>query len=197
MNETANNIMLDLETLSSAPDACIVAIGATAFSIDGSPAAGSVRFYVVVDPKSAQQAGGTIDARTVAWWTQQSDAARSIFSFPRPLPITAALEAFAEFCARFNRPKIWGNGAGFDNVVLRSAYERLNITTPWEWRDDRCYRTLKNMHPDIQFDRSGVAHDALDDAISQARHAERIFSALAKACGEQENEKLLPPNKIF
>ena len=49
------NIMLDIETLSSRPDACVVAIGAATFAHDGERQI----FYTAVAPSS-----GHIDART-------------------------------------------------------------------------------------------------------------------------------------
>jgi hypothetical protein len=183
-SQQSTDIMLDLETLSSAPDACIVSIGATVFSTVGEALAGLDNFKIIVDAKTAQNAGGSIDADTVKWWAQQSEAARAVFSGPRAVHIQVALQLFSEFCRRFDRPKIWGNGASFDNVVLRSAYERIFRSAPWEWRDDRCYRTLKNIRPDVPFERGGTAHDALCDAIDQARHAERIFAAIRGQANE-------------
>lgn len=178
------NIMLDLETLSSRPDACIVAIGATRFSSDGSnldePGRGHrLKFYVAIDPRSAQDAGGRVDASTVQWWLNQSPEARAVFSDASPMPIAEALNRFAEFCSQpYGPPIVWGNGASFDNIVLRQAYERVGLEAPWSYRNERCYRTLKSLRPDIPFEPVGTAHHALDDAIAQARHAERLIAAL-------------------
>lgn len=185
------NIMLDLETLSSSPDACIVAIGAATFSSDGADQDKGFtprqKFYAVVDPQSAQDAGGVITARTVQWWAKQSDAARAVLNDSSAIDIYNAVRRFAGFCLNFAEPKIWGNGAGFDNVVLRQAFERLGLKGPWEFRNDHCYRTLKNLRPDIAFEPYGVAHHALDDAIAQARHAERILAALNRQSTKQES----------
>lgn len=173
-----NNIMLDLETLSSAPDAVIVSIGAVTFRVDGEPTIAEERklFSIIVDGASAQEAGGHIDARTVAWWLQQSDAARASLQASQPTHINVALQSFAHWVSQFEKPTIWGNGAGFDNVILRRAYERSHLITPWGNYQDRCYRTLKNLARHIPISRIGVAHSALDDALSQAVHAEAIFA---------------------
>ena len=74
--------------------------------------------------------------------------------------------------------RVWGNGATFDdatfdNVVLSQAYHRYaNVAKPWGYRDDRCYRTLRALFPEIipMEDPSLVAHNALDAARYQARH---------------------------
>jgi len=176
------NIMLDLETLSSRPDACIVAIGAATFSEDGADQDrvffSRRRFYFAVDPCSAQNAGGGLDARTIQWWAKQSDAARAALNDRSAVSVEEALRRFTLFCELLGDVKVWGNGASFDNVVLRQAYERLGQEAPWSFRNERCYRTLKNLRPDIAFEPFGTAHHALDDAIAQARHAERILAAL-------------------
>ncbi len=72
--------------------------------------------------------------------------------------------------------KIWGNGADFDNVILTSAYKRNDLELPWRYTNNRCYRTLKSLYPEIKLERSGTHHNALDDAISQANHLMSIFS---------------------
>ena len=176
------DIMLDLETLSSQPDAAIVAIGACTFRADGTitpDESARRRFYLIVDAASAQQNGGHISASTVAWWMKQSDRARSIFGEHEARHINIAISEFANFCQEFGRDvRVWGNGASFDNVVLRGAYERIGGRAPWAFFNERCYRTLKNLRPDVLMNRSGVHHNALDDAISQAQHAERIFAAM-------------------
>jgi hypothetical protein len=177
------DIMLDLETLSSAPDGAIIAIGACTFASEGTPLAEHERktFNMIIDAHDAQTAArGSVDARTMQWWVRQSEAARSIFNSPFATPTAIALQQFSAFCADFDGPRIWGNGANFDNVLLRGAYDRMSLKAPWSFRDDRCYRTLKSLRPDIEFKPSGVAHNALDDAVSQARHAEAILAAMKR-----------------
>lgn len=65
-----------------------------------------------------------------------------------------------------------------ETVVLRECYKRHGLFAPWGYRNDMCYRTLKNLRPDIAFGPHGTAHNALDDAVAQARHAERIVAAM-------------------
>jgi len=72
---------------------------------------------------------------------------------------------------------LWGNGSTFDNVILSNAYRAIGVKQPWDFWNDRCYRTLKSLYPHVKLERSGVAHNALDDAKSQAMHAVRIINA--------------------
>lgn len=50
---------------------------------------------------------------------------------------------------------------------------------PWPHWNDRCYRTLKAMRPDVKMERTGTHHNAVDDATSQARHALALLAANA------------------
>lgn len=177
------DIMVDLETLSSAPDAAIVAIGAATFNDGSIPAKDFIRqtFSVAVDMRSSQRMGGRLDADTINWWLQQPEAARNAL-LKDPATISDALMQFAAWAKRQSAtPRVWGNGASFDNVVLRQTYGRAYMDAPWEFRADRCYRTLKNLRPDIPFEPYGTHHNALDDAFAQATHAERILAAIKGA----------------
>ncbi|HAR45569.1 MAG TPA: 3'-5' exoribonuclease [Nitrospiraceae bacterium] len=170
------DIMLDLETMGNGPQAAIIAIGAVEFDIP-TQAIGE-RFYQVVDLASSIESGGVMDASTVLWWMRQSDEARSAFDRESArLPL--ALVWFSKWLS-LTGPKedlrVWGNGAAFDNVVLSSAYRRLGLEQPWSYKGDRCYRTIKSLHPDIPVEPIGTAHNAADDAESQARHLIKILS---------------------
>ena len=160
------SVMLDLETMGNGPTAAIIAIGAVEFDLQAKTL--GREFYEVVDLDSAMKAGGTVDASTILWWMQQSDAARAAFKRPG-IDIDLALRLFAGFALECGASvAVWGNGAAFDNVVLRSAYQRLDLTPPWSFRNDRCFRTVKAMCPQIDWAYQGTAHNALDDAKSQA-----------------------------
>jgi hypothetical protein len=165
-----NNIMLDLETMSTAPDAAIVSIGAVKFDMwQVHDTTG--RFSYTVSLQSSADAGLRIDPATVMWWLQQGwDARTALLSAPRQL--VDVLEGFSNWIGQDTR--IWGDGSDFDNVILANAYRACGIDQPWAHWNNRCYRTVKNMAPHIQIERTGTHHSAFDDAESQARHLIRI-----------------------
>ena len=174
-----HEVMLDLETMGNGPESAIVAIGAVEF--DTQTRALGRQFYAVVDLDSAVKSGGKMDASTVLWWLKQSDDARKLFA-EKGKAFNEALTDFATWlnqCGAVDDLKIWGNGAGFDNVILSSAYRRAGIQLPWQYRNDRCYRTLKGLYKEIKMGpRCGVHHNALDDSISQALHLLEIFKEI-------------------
>jgi hypothetical protein len=166
-----DNVMIDLETMGTNDNAAIIAIGAVAFDFEGNI---GPEFYELVDLNSSVSKGGVMDASTVLWWMKQSDEARKEFEKVADLE-PYVLEGFENFIEQFDDVKVWGNGASFDNVILANAYRRNDIPTPWKYYNDRCYRTMKNLHGDIKMEREGVHHNALADAISQAKHLQRIL----------------------
>lgn len=171
------DVMLDLETMGNGPEAAIVAIGAVEFDIPTQQI--GERFYIVVDLESAVSHGGVMDASTVLWWLKQSDVARAAFDLPGE-DIAVALQKFAgwmEHRGNLDDVRVWGNGAAFDNVILASAYRRNCTTLPWQFCNDRCYRTVKAQHPAVKMQRNGTHHNAVDDAESQARHLIAMLTA--------------------
>ena len=158
-----NNIMVDLETLGTGLHSAIVSIGAIRFDLERT----FDTFSVKVDLQSCFDAGLQADGDTLRWWMQQSDDARRVF-IGDCRPLEDALDAFAEWMGA--DAIVWGNGAAFDNVVLANAYRSCDKQVPWHHFQDRCYRTIKNLCPDVKLERQGIHHNALDDATSQAEH---------------------------
>lgn len=167
------HIMLDLETMGTRPSAPIVSIGAVAFS------AGGVHheFYLPVSLSTSVSEGAIIDPVTVMWWMEQSDEARRALRAADATPVREALRKFFDWQKAFELAGVWGNGASFDNVILTETYHRAYGVTPWRFWQDRCYRTVKNMYPNVELVRSGTHHNALDDARTQAEHLIAINTA--------------------
>jgi len=166
----STDVMVDLETLDTRPSAVILSIGACLVNWrTGEP---SNPFYAVVDLASSREAGLTESPDTLAWWNRQSPEARRVFTDPS-VSLDEALSLFAHYLRGFNSKdvKIWGNGSDFDNVILANAYDALSYDAPWRFYNNRCFRTVKNVMSDRiqEIDRAGTYHNALDDAMHQAR----------------------------
>lgn len=184
----ATHVMVDIETWGNGNDAMVVSIGAVKF--DSSNILN--KFHVGIDPVSAQRFGAKIDADTMLWWLDpERDAARQQWLELEKLDIVSALEGFRLWLADGNGDdpdspahdygeplQLWGNGATFDNIIMRSAYRSIGEETPWPFWLDRCYRTMKNMCPGVKLQRLGTHHNALDDAESQAVHLQQICAQL-------------------
>lgn len=171
--------MLDLETMSTAPNAAVIAIGAVMFNLK--PKFGvdpmGPEFYRVIDLKSSMGHGLVVDASTIQWWMRQEDAARNLFVDNPGSPLPAVLADFSSWLSwaagrTTNIVKVWGNGSDFDNVILKSAYDACGLEVPWKYSNNRCYRTMRAMmFPNATAAPfKGTKHNALDDAKNQAIH---------------------------
>lgn len=171
------HVMVDLETLGTAPGSVIWSIGAAKF--DPMTDMLDDTFHVVVDVRDAVGRGLTINADTMLWWMDASrtEAREQLLQPATAVDTFSALHGFAEWYGQDSLPT-WGNGATFDNVLLRTAMERVGVECPWRFWDDRCYRTFKALAPAVKLERLGTHHNALSDAISQARHMQNIIKSL-------------------
>jgi len=168
------DVMLDLETWGTKANAVVISIGACIFDPNSDEILD--RFYVAIDADSCVSSGLTMDVSTLLWWmAPDRDAPRQKWLAQEKVDIYTALEGFAQWCPD---GCVWGNGASFDNAILSSAYTALQITQPWKFWNDRCYRTLKGLAPAVKLEREGTHHDALDDAVYQAKHMQAVVAHL-------------------
>lgn len=192
------HVMVDLETMGKKHNAPIVAIGAVVFD----PATGSIgeSFYKVVCLESSVNWGAVIDPSTVIWWLKQSSEARSAIVNDDAIPLLDALLQFREFVSDnvaggSKKAQVWGNGASFDNSILRSSYDCIAEDYPWEYWNDRDVRTMVELGQAIGFDPKttipfeGDRHNALADAIHQARYVSAIWERIIS--GNQVLQKLM------
>ncbi|ELB2971782.1 3'-5' exoribonuclease, partial [Escherichia coli] len=175
------HLMIDLETMGKNPDAPIISIGAIFFD----PQTGDMgpEFSKTVDLETA---GGVIDRDAIKWWLKQSREAQSAIMTDE-IPLDDALLQLREFIDENSGEffvQVWGNGANFDNTILRRSYERQGIPCPWRYYNDRDVRTIVELGKAIDFDArtaipfEGERHNALDDARHQAKYVSAIWQKL-------------------
>ncbi|MCM4971693.1 3'-5' exoribonuclease, partial [Escherichia coli] len=175
------HLSVDLETMGTNPDAPINSIGGKFFD----PTTGEMgpEFSKAIDLETS---GGIIDRKTIKWWAKRSREAQSAI-FTDEIPLDDALLQLREFINENSGEsfvQIWGNGANFDNVILRRSYERQGIPCPWRYYNDRDVRTIVELGNSIGFDVrmaipfEGVPHNALDDARHQAKQVSAIWQKL-------------------
>ena len=173
------DVMADLETLGTNSFAVILSIGAVKFDPFGDPEAEDAydTFHVYVDPASCVMHGLSMDTSTVMWWLAQSKESQTYQTEAKRIGLPEALAEFSKWFGDKSLP-LWGNGATFDNVILGNAYRACGMEQPWKFWDDRCYRTVKDLAPEIEIERLGTHHNAVHDAMSQARHLQFVYKKL-------------------
>ncbi|ELO5138141.1 3'-5' exoribonuclease [Escherichia coli] len=178
------HLMIDLETMGTNTNAPIVVIGAVFFD----PQTGEIGpvFYIVISLTDAMNTGAVPDGGAIEWWLKQSSEARAAILTDQ-VKLKDALSRFREFINEYSDEKfvqVWGNGATFDNAILRTSYERLDIPCPWRYYNDRDVRTIVELGKTIDFDArtvipfEGVRHNALDDARHQAKYVTATIQKL-------------------
>lgn len=178
-----NALMIDLETLSTMPDAAIVAIGAAVFNSE----------QKVIDvgnwPILRGAWHGHIDPQTVEWWLNQSKEAQAVTFGPegRVWPHVAA-EGLVSLWERHSCATVWANDPHFDFVILESWWRREPLIQtisrptgmprfPFKYNSPRSYRTIRELAGKMGWtdEMNGaargmyVAHNAVEDACAQAR----------------------------
>jgi hypothetical protein len=171
------DVMVDIETLGTAPGSAILSIGAVMF---GSAGMGE-EFYAPISLASCTEAGLTIDPDTVAWWMKQSDAARNAAFRDDALSLAVVLGKFRDWFLEQGAEKPWCQGANFDAPLLEAAYRACGMTPPWKYWNVRDTRTLYDLLG-VKVDRArGTHHNALDDARAQAETAVAALQRLQHA----------------
>lgn len=172
------DIMIDLETLATTPDAAILTIGAVKFDPFGRESEDKAMdsFYVKVDIDSCHDLGLVTSDDTVAWWASQTQAAQdAAFDPDGRIPITDAFHQLYKFC--WGAKRVWSNGASFDVVICEHVFRKINKAVPWKFWEIRDVRTafdlgINPQRPPI------TAHHALEDAWNQAVGIQNVYNTL-------------------
>lgn len=159
-----SNVMLDLETLGTRPDAAILSIGAIAFNLHDNL---TQYFEVKCQPDLARY---TVDYSTVAFWMAQPDAAR-LPLFKNTRPMYDALGALSSFLSVTipSDATVWALPAAFDIPIIENAYRTEKRVIPWKYDSAACLRTLCKLAKITKAQRvqPRIPHDALSDCEAQ------------------------------
>lgn len=183
------HVMLDLETLGTAPGSAIIAIGAAAFDLYAPDGRGRGLETISLQPitlRSNLAVGLATDTPTLEWWARQEEAPRRVFEEAtrgEGAHVVTALLDFSAWWAYVEGEAVWGNGSEFDVALLGAAYHACGLDVPWPYSAARCFRTIKkelgHLAPEPAF--VGVRHYALNDAVHQARWLRHIMRAVRAA----------------
>lgn len=171
--------MLDIETLGRTPAGMIITIGAVEFNKDG---VCSNQFYEKIDWQDAAKFGD-IDVNSVKWWMQQSDEARA----EAISGIKGLKRVLSDFKKWFpNNAYVWAKGPTFDITIMEHAFKQCNVSIPWHFRSVQCVRTIEALtagyiHIGDYSTEDDVAHDALSDAIFQAKYVSAMLKHLSSS----------------
>jgi len=179
MEGSMKHIMVDCETLGLMNDALILSIGAVEF--DPYSTRISDLLHEAINTSSSRDAGLQISGDTVLWWLSQEPAAQAalVKKLKTADTLGGVLRRFTVFVVGYGDVKLWSCGAR-DLTWLESAYAALGQPVPWGYRTGD-YRTIRDEFalPEDKPPHAGE-HDALADALYQAKHLQNIYKRLGK-----------------
>jgi hypothetical protein len=188
-----NAVMVDLETMSTRPNAAILTIGAVQFDPFGNDTEENIKadrrrhFYETISFESNEAEGRHFSAGTIKWWLGQSHAAQKALLNPTT-HLRGALTGFRMWVNGCT-PKVdrvWAKSPEFDCIILKDAFDAVGEMWPFSYWNSRDVRTVVELaypegnEPEIGV---GTAHNALDDAIRQALAVQNAYRILHHSWG--------------
>ena len=161
--------MIDLETLGTGSNSVVVSAGLVAFNIS----TGEILAELDIGLNLNQQikTGGVIDGDTLEFHFAQAPDSIQKMAQRKVLDVKEGLELISNFIKANNITTLWGNGATFDNVILRNLYARHLKVFPLGFWTDRDLRTAVDIYNidvgAVPF--VGIRHYCLDDARHQVK----------------------------
>lgn len=166
--------MIDLETLSTRPNAVILSMGAVRFNPFLTTVDIEKGVDIKVDVDSQISLGRDVQEETLTWWTTQpaevQDAAFGLEGRTDLISFTKILNKMM-----VGVEHIWCQGPVFDIVILENLYRQLEIPVPWNYWQIRDSRTLFGVFGDPRSKNRAGAHNALMDCYYQANGIQTIY----------------------
>jgi hypothetical protein len=166
--------MLDIETLSTRPEAVILTLGAVKFTPFDSDVDTGQGLYLRIDVDEQLELGRHVQQETVDWWGRQAEEVREeALGEHERTRLNEAIDQLNRFLV--GADDIWCQGPAFDIVILENLYRQLGRPTPWQFWQIRDSRTLFAVHGDPRNKGATGAHNALIDCYYQARAVQQIY----------------------
>lgn len=168
-----SDLMIDLETLGTSPDAVILTIGAQGFD-PFSDRFTDVTFYKRVTVES--QPNRKVDEGTLEWWSKQSVDAQeeAMGDGPDRVPLKQALEELSKIA--FQHKRIWANGICFDITMLENAMVENEVSCPWKFWQVCDARTVYKLGKAGTASGTGNTHNALEDCVNQIDMLQKVIA---------------------
>lgn len=174
--------MIDIESLDTSPNCVILTIGAVTFNPKGTGVVDRLELRPTIDEQT-EKFNRSISEGTLAWWSSQSpEAIEEAMGDQNRQSFKECMELLYKFC--WNRRAVWSNGAGFDIVVMESAWRNLDMQIPWPYYTVRDTRTLYDIAGVSLRDKkynTKTTHKAIEDAEHQALVVQDAYKKLIKS----------------
>lgn len=168
------DLMLDIETLSTRPNAVILSLGAVKFDPFTSFIDIDEGLDIKIDVDEQTSIGRHVQEETLNWWATQPKEVQEAALGEHG---RASIDAFTK---KINKmmvgvDQIWCQGPAFDMVIIEDLYRQLGKPTPWQFWQVRDSRTLFGVFGDPRDKNRHGAHNALMDCVYQAMGVQQVY----------------------
>lgn len=181
------NLMLDLETLSTEPGGVILTIAAIEFNLETGET--GREFLWKINLKDSVEAGFKIDPDTLIWWLKQNPEVFKDNVIPDGMtqPLKVVMEDIVNVFRYTLSPKIcvWGNSNRFDLGILIPYLNQVTDRPVWRFSNERDVRTLVALCPEIKAEVVKQAkadnldlHNPIVDCKVQIEYCTKIYNTL-------------------
>ena len=168
--------MIDLETLSTNPNATILTVGGVKLD-PYTTAEPSQGMYFRVDVNSQTEMGRDVMQETVNWWSKQpKEISDEAFSDDNRASLDDMIKKINKFSVGVD--VFWCQGPLFDYAILQDIYKQLGYPVPWQYWQIRDSRTLFSLVPKDPDEKRTGLHNALEDCYFQAKKVQRVYKQL-------------------
>ena len=168
--------MIDLETLSTTPDAVILTVGGVKFNPHNSDEPNRP-MYFRVDVDEQTKIDRHVMQETLDWWGKQAEDVREeALGDKNRISLDQMIKTINKFSVGVD--VFWCQGPLFDYAILQNFYAQMQVPVPWNFWQIRDSRTLGSLVPrDPNEKRTGL-HNALEDCYFQAKKVQRVYKQL-------------------
>jgi hypothetical protein len=168
------DIMLDLETLATTPNAKILSISAVAFDPHelSDDLTQNPKLDLLLDLD--EQENRYEDPDTVEWWAKQShEVQNKIFSDTGRVKVDDAISQLSKFV--WNKDRLWAQGIAFDFPILENLFRERKNSIPWQYYKVTDSRTIRAL---VDCPVYKTSHDSLDDCYNQIKSVQYVLHEL-------------------
>ena len=168
--------MIDLETLSTNPNAVILTVGGVKFDPTTQMKPYS-EMYFRVDVDSQTNMGRDVMQDTVNWWSKQpKQISDEAFSDDNRISLDEMVKSINKFSVGVD--VFWCQGPLFDYAILQDIYKQMGHPAPWQYWQIRDSRTLFSLVPRDLNEKRQDLHNALEDCRYQAKKVQKVYRQL-------------------
>lgn len=198
MSDPQTHLILDIETLSTKPNAVVLSLACVPFQFEVTRSFDEYikrGFYVKLEVESQFKVGRRAQKETVDWWLMQSAEARLVTKpSDEDVDTRAALAMFSDYVKHIrendgfdNDCFVWSRGSNFDFPIMESLHDSYQLHPPYSTLSIRDLRTMFDVltggtrgqyNPRRGTPRNFLEHNALHDVCMDAIRCNDIFEVM-------------------